>query len=165
MVEPSSPLEVTQLTASSVLYRAIELEWGGAGTQWGYAEHHSDGTWVQAANPFDALPATLPDLLELAASSSPSTISFSAQFPTISFSFGKQDEHNPGLFPDAQLVYNPGGSTCPAGTRPFSVVQQTTFCSSPAVGMAAQHDGKYIILVTGTNALNNAPTLFLLVQD
>jgi hypothetical protein len=165
MVEPSSALDVTQLTGSGVLYRAIELELGGAGTQWGYAEHHSDGTWVQAANPFDVLPATFPDLLELAASSSPSTISFSAQFPTVSFSFGAQDAQNPGLFPDAQFVYNPGGSTCPTGTSVFSVTQQTTFCSSPAVGMAAQHDGKYIILITGTNPLNHAPTLFVLVQN
>lgn len=138
---------------------------GGAGTQWDYAEHYSDGTWVQAANAFDVLPAAFPDLLELAASSSASTISFSAQFPTISLSFGAQDAHNPGLFPNAQFVYNPGGSTCPTGTSVFSVTQQTTFCASPAIAMAAQHDGKYIVLITGTNAVNGAPTLFLLVQN
>jgi hypothetical protein len=165
MVEPSSPLDVTKLTASGLLYRAIEFEFGGAVTQWGYAAHHSDGTYVQAANPFDVLPGSFLDLLELAASSSPSTISFSAGFPTFSFSFGTQDTNNPGLFPNAQFVYYPGGSDCPTGTQLFSVVQQTTFCSSPAIGMAAQHDGKYVVLITGTNALNGAPTLFVLVQN
>ena len=165
MVEPSSPVDVTSLTASGVLYRAVEFEFGGAGTQWGYAEHHSDGTWVQAANPFDVLPASFPDLLELAASSSATTISFGANFPAVSLSFGTQDRNNPGLFPNVQFVYNPGGSTCPTGTTVFSVTQQTTFCSSPAIAMAAQHDGKYIVLITGTNALDNLPTLFVLVQN
>jgi len=31
--------------------------------------------------------------------------------------------------------------------------------------LPAQHDRKYIVLITGTNALNNAPTLFVLVQN
>jgi hypothetical protein len=165
MAQPTSALDVTKLTAPGVLYRGIQLEFGGAGTQWGYAAHHSDGTFVQAANPYDVLPAFFPDFLELATSSNPSTISFSAQFPVMSFSFGDQDASHPGLFPNAQFVYNPGGSDCPTGTQLFKVVDQTTFCSSPAVGMSAQHDGKYVILITGTNALNNAPTLFILVQN
>jgi hypothetical protein len=51
------------------------------------------------------------------------------------------------------------------GTKLFSTVQQTTFCSSPSIGMAAQQDGKYIILITGTIGLNGAPTLFILMQN
>jgi hypothetical protein len=80
---------------------------------------------------------------------------------TGAFIFGSPDTTDPGLFPHAKFVYQITGA-CPAGTAAFA----SGYCSSPAVAIAGQHDGKYVILVSGIWVpLNNAPTLLVLVQN
>jgi len=90
--------------------------------------------------------------------------------------FGTQDANLPGLFPDAKFLYRQ--DACPAGTESFgsAAVPGTTavhYCASPAVAMIGQHNGKYVVIVTGISvAANmspltviNAPTIFVLVQN
>lgn len=77
------------------------------------------------------------------------------------FAFGAQDASNAGLFPKAKFVYANTGA-CPTGTTKFS----TGYCASPAVAIVGQHDGKYVILVTGLFATtNNTPMLLILMQE
>jgi hypothetical protein len=83
--------------------------------------------------------------------------------PLAGFFFGAQDSAANGLFPHAQFLWSTlPGTACPAGTRSVP----GGYCESAAVAMVSQHDGKYVVFVTGLlPPFNDTPTLFLLVQE
>ncbi len=175
MVQPSSAIDVADVigTTNQNLYRAFVYELGGSpAVQYGL---FGFDTFLFDANLQSLFTSTHTSgmLGNWEILSSGASLGYGSGGGLV---FGKQDASRPGLFPNAKFLYQQ--DACPAGTELFgsAAVPGTTpvhYCSSPAVAMVGQHNGKYVIIVTGISVAANmspltvidAPTVFVLVQN
>jgi len=171
MVQPGSAISVSDLVASTVVYSALEYQpLGSPAAQYGYFGSN-DQTLLGNGNEITSAGFTgLQGGFQNASNptSSPAAYSFA-------FVFNTQDASHPGLFPKAQFVYYVAASdpsvsaACPGETVVYpggAANGSYILCASPAVALAGQHDGKYVVMVSGINVLNNnSPTLLILVQQ
>jgi len=166
MVQPASALDLASVTGSPtnpILYRSFLYQpLNSPAVQYGFMGQNS-GSFLIGVD--DSLftskntPGMMGGWQGLTAFTFP--LQASGASGTGAFVFGSPDANDPGLFPHARFLYQITGP-CPTGTTTFA----SGYCSSPAVAIAGQHDGKYIILVSGIWVpLNNAPTLLVLVQS
>ena len=178
MAEPSSPVDPSAVAGSltnELVYRAYVFQPSSSGAQFGLFGHDPlDAYLTDYGFDYFLNGAGATGFFGGWDSESPNTGSaLSAQQ---GIAFGAQDPKNPGLFPNAKFLYQPinGGPTydvpCPSGTELFAHGYfnngYAEMCSSPAVVMVAQHDGKYVLLVTGIYVTQgNSPTIMILVQE
>ncbi len=173
MVQPASAIDPAKVTGSptqEVTYRTLVYQPAGSGAQYGLFGH-DPLTYLlsNGSDPFLTGTGTVGFFGGFSGITS-FTLPFSGSQGIV---FGDQDPSHPGLFPHARFLY-PGlaaqDHSCPAGSDYFAgtnpAPQVFGFCSTPAVVMVAQHDGKYVLLVTGLYfTANNVPTVMILVQE
>jgi hypothetical protein len=180
MAQPSSPVDPSAVAGSStnpLIYRAFVYQSTGSGVQYGYFGHDPLSAYLLEEG-FDVFLKDTGTTGFFGNWQSTAGLSSTNMGATQGIVFGAQDANNPGLFPNAKFLYEIGGDPaydvpCPSGTESFThgYVNNSylEICSSPAVVMVAQHDGKYVLLVTGVyvtnNNSNNSPTVMLLVQE
>jgi hypothetical protein len=166
MISSSSAVDLSAVVGSStkpVLYRALFYQpLSSPAVQYGFAGQ-SSGTFLLGVDQSVFTSTGTTGLMGAwqALSSFSFPLSATGASGTGAFVFGAPDTAVPGLFQHAQFLYQITGA-CPAGTRTFA----TGYCSSPAVAMAGEHDGKYVVLVSGLWVpANNAPTVLMLVEE
>lgn len=177
MAQPSSPIDVAAVAGSltnELVYRTFVYQPASSGVQFGFFGH-DPLTHLQDMG-FDSFLTSTGTTGFFGGWQSVTTTStpLSASQGIV---FGAQDPNNPGLFPNAKFLYEIGGDPaydipCPSGTESFAHGYNTQgygyaeICSSPAVVMIAQHDGKYLLLATGIYVpANSSPTVMILVQE
>ena len=171
MIQPSAPINITDVTgtaATLTTYRAFVYQpTGPTPVQYGFFGQSTEvltsvndqiftetktagfqGVWTSLASPTNVL---------------------SAGNGTGGIVFGTQDPKNPGLFPDAQYLYETTDS-CMPGSKYLGKTtisgESNSFCISPAIAMVGLHDGKYVVLATGTyQAAGGIPTVLILVEQ
>jgi len=169
-IQPSSSVDVSALTAPDILYNAVQYQpQGFPAATYGYFEGHGAA--------YESYISGQSDLASLSGSvgvyggwQNPANPTSAPTSGSTNIFFGPQDSNNPGLFPNAEFVYSASAPPCPAGTSVFpgtpTPANGGAYCSSPAVAIVAQHNGKYVILVTGIYVeANNSPTVMVLVQN
>ena len=179
MVQPSSPIDPSAVAGSltdPLVYRAFVYQPTSSGVLYGYFGHDPLGAYLidEGFDTFLTATGTTGFFGNWQSTTGFSSSNLSASQGIV---FGAQDAKNPGLFPNAKFLYEMGGDPaydvpCPSGTESFAHGYNTQgysyveVCSSPAVVMVAQHDGKYVLLVTGIYmTANNSPTVMMLVQE
>jgi hypothetical protein len=169
-IQPSSPVDVSALTASNILYNAVQYQpQGFPAATYGYFEGQGAA--------YESFISGQRDLQGPSGAvgiyggwQNPATPTSAPASGSINLFFGPQDAYNPGLFPNAEFVYSATTPPCPAGSSVFAgtptPANGEVYCSSPAVAIVAQHNGNYVILVTGIYVeTNNSPTVMVLVQN
>jgi hypothetical protein len=178
MVQPSSPIDPSAVAGSAtnpLVYRAFVYQPASSGVQFGLFGHDPLGAYLsdEGFDYFLTVTGTT-GFFGGWQSTTSTSLPFTASQGIV---FGAQDAKSPGLFPNAKFLYEISGDPaydvpCPSGTESFAHGYNTRgydyaeICSSPAVVMAAQHDGKYVLLVTGIYVpAGNSPTVMILVQE
>jgi hypothetical protein len=168
MIQSATPIDISAVTSLANTYRGVFLNgqpFGSPQTSYGF---WGEGSSLVTPSDGDTLVSTVGTTGLTGGWSAATASSLNAVGIGNAIVLGAQDAGHPGLFPHAQLVelYS-AGSTCPAGTQSYA--QSATlvpYCSYPATVIVGQHDGKYILLATAQNVMeNNAPVVAILVQN
>lgn len=173
MVQPPNPVDVTQVAGSpsrQVVYRSLIYQPAAGGAQYGLYGQDPLGYLLGVG--FDSFLSET-KTAGLFGNWQSITSNITPYTANQGIVFGAQDSSHPGLFPHAKFLYPnllSTALTCPSGTEYFPganpTPKETGFCSSPAVVMVAQHDGKYVIFVSGIYVTaGNAPTVMVLLQE